>query len=183
MQKTATFIRVIDAIAYGLSKTGYILGALMLAFMTALITVDVLGRYLFGMPTYIATEVSGYLMAAMVFLGLGWTSRMGQQIEVTIAIDPLKKKTRDWIKFATLTASVVFIAWFCVLTITPVVQNIQFNTKSITTLRMPMWIPTVMVPVGFGFLAIQLFAQWLKQAANIIARGTPCPTENESCSG
>ena len=63
-------IRVINSVAVAIGWIGNTAGSVMLAFMTALITVDVLGRYLFGAPTYIATEVSGYLMAAMVFMGL-----------------------------------------------------------------------------------------------------------------
>lgn len=175
MTNSRTIIEIIDTISLWIGRIGNIGGSIMIAFMAGLITVDVLGRFLFGMPTYIATEVSGYLMAAMVFLGLAWTSRMGQQIEVTIVVDLLSAGARYWVKFATLTISVVFAAWFCILTIEPVVQNLRFNSTSITTLRMPMWIPTLFVPVGLGMLAIQLFSQWLKQIVNIMAFGSPCP--------
>lgn len=180
MGKTNVVFLVTDAIAYWCSLIGNVLGSIMVAGMTALITVDVLSRFVFGIPTYIATEVSGYLMAGMVYLGLAWTSRMGQQIEVTIAIDPLSKKKKGWIKFATLTVSVAFVVWLCILTTQPVIQNIQFHTTSITQLKMPIWIPTICVPIGLGMLAIQLFSQWLKQTANIITLGDPSagPTED-----
>ena len=175
-------IRVINSVAVALGWIGNTAGSVMLAFMTVLITVDVLGRYLFGAPTYIATEVSGYLMAAMVFMGLARISRSGQQIEVTIFLDRLPPSARKWIRFSTLTASLIFIAWFAWLTIDPVRQNLEFGSRSITPLKMPMWVPTLFVPLGLGILSIDLLARWLTQLENIILHGGPYadePSEQE----
>ena len=166
-------IRGLNSLALILGWIGNIAGSAMLAFMTLLITVDVIGRYLFGTPTYIATEVSGYLMAAMVFMGLARISRSGQQIEVTILLDRLPGKVKSWIKFSTLTASLIFIAGFAVLTIGPVRQNLEFASRSITPLKMPMWIPTLFIPLGLGLLSIDLLSRWLSQLESIILCGRP----------
>jgi TRAP-type C4-dicarboxylate transport system permease small subunit len=173
MPEQRKVIGAIQAFAYRLGRVGNIGGSIMIALMTGLITVDVLGRYLFGAPTYIATEVSAYLMAAMVFLGLAWVSRVGHQIEVTVIIDRLPKAAIMWIKFATLSASLFFVAWFTLLTVRPVVQNLQFKTISITPLKTPMWIPTIFVPLGLSLLAVELLAQWLPQIVNIFSIGHP----------
>jgi TRAP-type C4-dicarboxylate transport system permease small subunit len=170
-------IRVLNSLAVALGWFGNTAGSVMLAFMTLLITVDVLGRYLFGSPTFIATEVSGYLMAAMVFLGLARISRTGQQIEVTILLDRMPDKPRKWVRFSTLTVSLIFIAWFAVLTIGPVRQNLDFGSRSITPLKMPMWIPTLFIPIGLGLLSVDLLARWLIQLENIMVRGAPYPDE------
>jgi hypothetical protein len=42
---------------------------------------------------------------------------------------------------------------------------------------MPMWIPTLFIPVGLGLLSIELLSQWLSQLENIILRGRPCIDE------
>jgi len=175
MSRKSGLVEGIDRLASGMGRLGSIGGSIMIALMTGLITVDVLGRFLLGVPTYIATEVSGYLMAALVFLGLARISRIGQQIEVTVIIDRLPAGAAVWIRFATLTAASAFIVWFCLLTIQPVLQNIDFRTTSITPLKTPMWIPTLFVPLGLALLVMELFSQWLRQAVNIVTFGRPYP--------
>jgi TRAP-type C4-dicarboxylate transport system permease small subunit len=141
---------------------GRFLGALSIALMTGLITADVVGRYLLGMPTYVATEFSGYLCVVITFVGLSYVSRMGRQIEVTILIDRLPARLRRILKLCTHSAALFFVCYFAYETLTPTVFDFRLGTRSLTFVHTPLWVVNGFVPLGLTMLAVEMMAQWLR---------------------
>jgi len=127
-------------------------GQVLILFMTLLITVDVLGRATLGKSTLIATELSGYTLVAVVFLGLAYTLKMGRHISVEIITSRLPERKRMQLETAIYILGAIFMAWLTWTTWEPVIRNLQ--THSITTLQTPMWIPYLFIPVGSGMLTL-----------------------------
>ena len=140
---------------------GSVSGAAFIFLMTLLITIDVLGRAI-GMPSYIADEMSGYLLIGIVFLGLGYTQRKGKHIQITILTRNLSGRKRRIIEIATLLLALVFIGWFTFSTIAPVIQNYQVNATSLSIIATPLWIPWLLIPLGLAILAIELIVELIQ---------------------
>lgn len=143
------------------SSIGGITGATFIFLMTLLITVDVLGRAV-GMPTYVADEMSGYMLVGIVFLGLAYTQRKGKHIQITILTRRLSPRKRELLDIAILMAVVIFISWLTWSTVGPVIQNYAVNATSLTLIRTPLWIPWLFIPLGLAMLAIELMVELIK---------------------
>lgn len=153
---------VLDHVAGICSWVGRFLGGLGIAFMTGLITVDVLGRYLLGMPTYVATEFSEYLCVIITFIGLSYVSRTGRQIEVTILYDRFPPRFQRYVKVFTQTLALAFVSYFAYETALPTILDFRLATRSLTFVHTPLWLIGASVPLGLGMLGMETLAQWLQ---------------------
>lgn len=129
--------------------------------MTLLTTVDVLGRA-GGKPTYVADEMSGYALVAIVFLGLGYTQRKGGHIQIIILARRLSQRKRQLLDIAILTVVLIFISWVTWHTAGPVIQNYVLNATSLTMVATPLWIRWLFIPLGLGILTIELMVELIK---------------------
>lgn len=129
--------------------------------MTILITIDVLGRYFFGMPTMVAVEISGYLLVGLVYLGLVYTASVDRNIVIEIFISRLGHVRRKQLENIVLFVSVVFSAWLVWFTLGPVIMDFSLGTKSLTGTNIPIWLPSALIPVGFGLLTVNLLAKFV----------------------
>jgi len=159
--------RYFDLFSKYLYRISAISGQVLIFGMTLLITVDVLGRATIGKTTLVATEVSGYALVAIVFLGLAYTLQTERHVRIELLTRRLSPKRRQQLEIAVLTLSMVFIAWFTWATMGPVIQNYITHHVSITFLHAPMWIPYLFVPVGAGMLAIGLLIEIIGKIRNL----------------
>lgn len=135
-------------------------GATVLA-MAFLIPIDVLGRYLFGKPTLIAVEVSGYLLVGLVFLGLVYTAHVNRNITVDLLTDMLRPVVRKKLRDAVTICTALFSAWLAWFTLDPVRMDFSLGTTSLTGTAIPIWVPSAMIPLGFSLLAVKLLARFI----------------------
>ena len=139
-----------------LTRVSGIFAQSLLFVMTALITVDVVLRATSGTSTLISNELSGYLLLGIVFLGLAHTERAGRHIEINLITRMLPIRTRQYLEVVALLIAVAFVFWLCRVTIDPVVKTYITQARRPTHLGTPLWIPYLIIPVGFGLFGIEL---------------------------
>jgi tripartite ATP-independent transporter DctM subunit len=124
------------------------LGAALLLSMTAMVCWEIAARFLFNRPTSWVTEISPYLLVAIVFIGLAVTERRNGHIQVELlvtALSPSRQHRLDllahWIGLLFLLAA----AW----------QMTLFNhseyvhdSRDWGLLSTPQWIPQLPVTLG-----------------------------------
>lgn len=91
--------------------------ATVLASMMLLTVADVVLRYLFNKPIYGSVEITQYLLATVVFAGLGLVTRHRGHIEVTLFEGVLKRYVPRFYRFvsaASNLAGIVFITYLMV---------------------------------------------------------------------
>ena len=135
------------------------LAAAAILAMTLLITLDVTGRYLFGRPTLIAVEMSGYLLVAMVFLGLAYTDHRGRHIQIAILTSRLPPRGQAVLGMVNTAIASAFCLWLAWLTLQPVLLDRAFGTVSLTGTRTPIWIPSAAIPLGLALVGLHLLAR------------------------
>jgi C4-dicarboxylate transporter DctQ subunit len=133
--------------------------ALLLAVMTLVSFSQVVARYVFNYSFVWALELVTFLFAWMIFLGMSYGVRVGSHIGVDALVKVLKPRTARIVGavaalFCIAYAVIVFIGgWVYVAKM----YEIGIEAQDIP---IPQWIPRLVLPIGFGLLAIR-FAEVL----------------------
>ncbi|MCW5737727.1 MAG: TRAP transporter small permease [Enhydrobacter sp.] len=108
----------------------------------------------------VTDEIAGYLNAAAIFFGLAWTLREGGFIRVEILYDRAVgnlKRALIWLNVLTAAAFTATILWVCVR---HVVYAYDRDTRAISIIETPEWIPQSVMVLGLAILLLQLVA-WI----------------------
>ena len=154
-------VRCLEALSDG---AGYAAGITVFG-LTLLIAAGVFSRRVLGSPLLSVDEVSGYLLLAIVFLGLAHTMKAGGHIRSDIVLAHVPAGVRGGLEvLATLLAFLFALAlaggnWVLVA------EYYGRGTLSFKYLQIPLWIPASLLVVGVIILLLQLVAQFLRQVA------------------
>lgn len=135
------------------------MAVVILFLMMLLIVVDVIGRYFFDSPTYVADEISGYALVAIVFLAVANTQRLGKHMVVTVVTTHLSSTKRKWLELSTNIISLSFLIWFTWSTTMGVLESYNLQSVSHGVINTPYWIPKLLLPIGLSLFSMQIFLQ------------------------
>jgi len=137
--------------------TGYLAGALFFG-LAFFVTYDVLARKwgsLVGLPTTRVTdEISGYILVLAATWGLAYTLRTDAHVRIDVLLPHMPPRLRAladrlaWLVMAAFAALVAWRIWILVE------DSWQTGIRSPTYLLMPLWVPQVILGVGFSLLAV-----------------------------
>ncbi|MGB3289873.1 MAG: TRAP transporter small permease [Burkholderiaceae bacterium] len=125
--------------------------ALLLAAMTLVTFGQVVARYIFNYSFVWALELSTYLFAALIFLGISYGVRVGAHIGVDALIKVLPKAVSSKIAVAATLLCLLYAAivlagsWIYVSKI----YDIGILAQD---LPIPQWVPRLVMPIGFALL-------------------------------
>ncbi|MFC2009221.1 TRAP transporter small permease subunit [Chloroflexota bacterium] len=140
-------------------STSLLLGRLGLAIMVALISLEVVARYVFKHSLGGVDEFSGYLLVAVVFLGLASTAGSDAHIRVEIVTTRLQAQRQRWLRVATMVLFLGFCIILTKLSYDFAAYNYVRHLRSSYIWRTPLWIPVSAMPVGFAMLSVVLAAR------------------------
>ena len=141
---------------------GYISGAFALLMMF-IIGYNVLMRHVFDDPTIWADEVSCYLLVGITFLGAAYTLTVDGHVRIETLVDRLRPKTRKWSEFVTDVLSLVFLVIFARQAYWLVKDSYVSVKISATLLRIPLYLPQLLLAAGLTWLCLQLLAHILRR--------------------
>lgn len=152
-------MRFLRCLSDVLTSVGENLAKLSFLFMVALVTFDVLTRYLFNRSTMMADEVGGYLLVAITFFGAAFTLRQNMQIKVTVVTERFSSRLRNGIALVADIIGLVFVLMVVWLSSKLVWESFVTSSKSNTYMETPMFIPGLVVPIGMGILSMAILYQ------------------------
>lgn len=158
--------RVVRAVETISEAAGYLAAAGVLA-LTALIASSVIARRIFGSPILAADELSGYLLLAIVFLGLAYTMKAGGHIRVDILLAHVPPRARAGLDALATILAVAFTLALLGGTWALVAAYYQHGTLSFKYLQIPLWIPGALLVIGAALLVLQLVAQLLQKLSRV----------------
>lgn len=132
----------------------------------AMLTWEVLARYLFNAPTVWAAELSQLLLIWGVFLGAAVLLRDGRHIAITMLTGRLGRRGRLLSEALALTVVMLFAAWVAWHGAIIAVDNFVRGRSSGTMMNLPNWIAEIALPLGFGLLAAQALVNLLRLSAS-----------------
>ena len=140
--------------------TGLATGAVLVALVT-LVCLEALLRGGFNYSLGFAEELTGYGVVFMTFFGAALSLRGASMFQVHFLLDQWPEGTRRWlIRVFVLVALVicVILAW---KTKDLTLSSFSRGKFAPTVLRTPLWIPQLILPLGFSVLALFLVEQML----------------------
>jgi C4-dicarboxylate transporter, DctQ subunit len=142
-----------------LSRAAAALASVAYAVLTAAVFVGVVFRYVFVSPLGWTEELTRFLLVWCVMLGMAYTLQQGRHIRITTLTRNFSPKVQRVLEFACDIIAMVVLSVF-------VFKSYQFSafTKDIGevtqgTLRIPLWLSNMALPLGGGLFIIQYLAE------------------------
>lgn len=145
------------------------LGAVSVASLLGIIIFEVVSRYVFNSPTYWVTELSTYLVIAMVFLTSGWAYKRSEHIRIEFVVDLLPAGLRPKVTSLAEWLGVTFVVLSTWQMSLYLFSEYLADSRSWGLLSVPLWIPQVPIVAG---LSVFLMAM-LKRMNDETAESTP----------
>lgn len=128
--------------------------ALLLAAMTGVTFMQVVARYVFNYSYVWAVELTGVMFAWLIFLGMSYGVRVGAHIGIDTLVKALGPRAA---RAVGIVASAACVAYALII----MVGGIQYVRKMhevgilMQDLPFEQWIPRLVLPLGFGLLALR----------------------------
>jgi TRAP-type C4-dicarboxylate transport system permease small subunit len=151
-------LRAIDAV----NAAGAAVAALSCLALAVMLIVEVLTTSFLAWSQPWAVEYSGYLLAATLFAGSGWTLRQGGHIRVTLLTQALPEAARRW---ADLLGSVFalgvagFMTYACA---GYALRSLERGSVSFYPSRTPLFWPQAVLALGLALLTLALLARAIR---------------------
>jgi TRAP-type mannitol/chloroaromatic compound transport system permease small subunit len=137
--------------------------------------VNALMRKVFSLSSNAYLEAQWYLFSAVFLLGAGYTLLRGEHVKIDIVFSRFSRRTQVAIEiFGTL----VFLMPFALATLyiswPAVVAKLMSGEVSQNEGGLLLWPAWILIPIGFGLLALQGFSELMKRIA-FLAGKAPDP--------
>ncbi|MEI4487360.1 TRAP transporter small permease [Frigidibacter sp. MR17.14] len=176
---TATRSPILKAFCLGLTALRRLVDAvalLLLAYMACAILAQIVGRYFFNYSIAWSEETATFAQIWLTLLGAGIAMRHNQHVGVDVLVRKLPRPVQQACGFAGLALGAWFLATVVVGSLS--MLAIGFMIKS-PALRMPMAVPYMALPVGFGYFLLEFVIATIPRALRPETIGAT-PDETES---
>lgn len=143
MKTLSNFIESVEKIA----------SIILIASITLILFFSVIFRYFLDAPIYWASEASIFMMAWVTFLGGSLGLKYRTQASITFLVDRFSSKGKHLMNIVTHILILIALAILIYYSYGWISSLSQ--TKS-SSMRIPMWIPYLSVPVGLTFAFIHI---------------------------
>ena len=151
-------ILIIDRLSDLLAK----ISALVLGLMTVLILLEIFLWNVFQKTTLIADEYSAYGLAALVFLGCGYTLKEKGHIRIELVLNRLPGRLSQGLKFVAGCISTLLLGYITWELGRMTFSAWHYGSTSGTLTATPLWIPQSLVVIGAGMFTLQMAVETLK---------------------
>ena len=124
--------------------------------MVLLITLEVVGRKLFGFSTLVADEFSGYLLVVATFMGAAYTLKMKGFTRMEVIYNRFRDRGRWIIDLVFSLVSLIFLIIICYWLWVHITSSYRSRLTSISILQTPLFIPQLFMGIGVSFLLFEV---------------------------
>lgn len=149
-------MNVFRTTATGLGRFGYLLAALILVFISCAVIMEVFSRAVIGHSIEWVTEISGYLLAAALFMGLGRVYETAGHVNMPIIIEKFGALGQARFLFLADIVVAIFAVILAWQTGKLTLDSFQFNWRSSTSLETPLFIPQGLMFLGSCIFFIEV---------------------------
>ncbi len=155
-------VRWISDHALSLAGWGYVL-------MTLIIGFDVLARRLLGFSTEATAELTGYLLAIGMTLGLAGTLFDRAHVRIDVLVQRLPLRWRVWLHLFALAALLVVAGFMGFGAVSLALDSAQLGATDLSALRTPLVVPQGLWAGGFVLLVLAVLAIGARSLAQLAA--------------
>jgi TRAP-type C4-dicarboxylate transport system permease small subunit len=152
-------VRRLGRLAEALSDLGAGLAGVATLLLALMVAAGVVARRGLGAPLLFVEELSGYLVAGIVFLGLAHTFRTGGHIRVEVLLGRTRGPLRRFLQRGALALAVLWAALVLGGTARLVHEYLTQQVRSFAYLQTPLWMPGLAMVLGAALLLLQCLAR------------------------
>ena len=145
------FMKVINKI----TTSGGIIGGIIFGAMALETFYSVLMRYVFRDPAFWSEEITRYLLTWGTMAAMAFAMMKRRHIRTRVLLDRVSPKTRALLELFTDVVALVLLVVFIYTSSNLALNTFLIGKKSITSLRFPLWIPQIALPIGGIFFFLQ----------------------------
>jgi C4-dicarboxylate transporter DctQ subunit len=142
-----------------LIKMGAYISGLFIIATTFMIFFEVISRWLFNKPTIWATELSIYAIIGSCFFGSAYAVRTYSHITVDLLINNVNDRLKTLLAYLSNALGLVFSLIFTFYGFHHAFNTFELGVTSASLLRIPMFLPELMLPVGGVLLCLAFTLQ------------------------
>jgi TRAP-type C4-dicarboxylate transport system permease small subunit len=146
-------LKIIDR----LTTLSAVIGGVLIAVMTAIVTIAVITRYLLRQPLGWSEEASIYLMIWAIFLGTAYTLKHDAHIGVDLLMNRLSPRIKLFFHCFHYLTGLLFLSILFFKGIDMINLSIMLDSRSIAT-DFPLYLVQLAVPVGAALLILQIIS-------------------------
>lgn len=147
-------MRLYNAILDWLIKACAVAACLFLAFMTVAISLEVVLRSFFRTTMQFTDEYSGYMVLATCALGVAYCRERNALLTVDFVVKRLSPRVRAKLDFIYGLAALAFCLMLLYYITNFWLTTIERKLTAATMQHTPLWIPQMLLPIGFGLLCL-----------------------------
>lgn len=155
---TQSYIRTVERVSRGL---GLLSVALLIAAMVVVCQL-IFMRYVFRAPTIWHTDFVVYAATASIFLGAPYVLMTKGHVGIDVIDMVLSARTRRVFHFVGGLLGLTFCAAMFVASMIYFIEALHGGWETPGVWKIPLWMPMVPMPVGFGLLTLQYVAELIK---------------------
>jgi C4-dicarboxylate transporter DctQ subunit len=155
MKKARKAVELTPAIIDRLSEALALMGGVVVLLVTLMITYAVVARKVFNAPLGLSVELSNYAVIAIVFLPLAWIQAQRRHVSVDLITSRLSPRKQTVLDIFASVLCFVFCALLAWKSGGVAWKSYQMALVSATTLRVPLFIPQAIVPIGSLLISLQ----------------------------
>ena len=154
----ARILHIIDTLNDWLAKGS----AIILGLMTILILVEISLWNTLKVTTLVADEYSAYGLAAIIFLGAGYTLKEKGNIRITLVLNLLPNRLATLITALATSGTTFFMGYMVWQLYRMTASAHHYGSTSGTLTATPLWIPQTVMVIGAIFFALQMMVESLR---------------------
>ena len=151
-------ISIIDCLSDLLAK----LSALVLGLMTCLILLEIFLWNIFKKTTLIADEYSAYGLAALIFLGCGYTLKEKGHIRIELILNLLPEGLARFLKIVAGSISTLLLGYITWQLGRMTFSAWHYGSTSGTLTATPLWVPQALIVIGAAMFTLQMAVETVK---------------------
>ena len=150
-----------------LSSIAAALAGLGIIVSIVLVVTGVIGRYILNLAILFIDEYTGYLLVLTTFLGLAYTLRTDGHIDVDLVVRHLPPRIKSGFRIVTTSIALVLTILLTIYTGDKTWSAYRMGSIATSPLETPLFVPQLVIPIGFGLLAVSLFTYLWKMVRAI----------------
>jgi len=142
---------------------------ILLGGMTIMGTVDVLGRYLVNHPLKGTYETFGFLMPALILLGMAFTQEAREHVRIDLVINRMPPRAKTAVQIVT---DIVELGITALIFRGGLMTMLYYKDlgKLVDTIQIPLWPTWIVIPIGAGAMLIVVVLQIIEGAMTLASQ-------------
>ena len=162
---------IIVGLAAAASRISGVIAGICILVVALSVSYEVVLRFLFNAPTEWVNEISVYLVLISAFLGFAPALAAGKHINVDLLTSKLSPQVNRPLKLICSLIGLVFSLVFLVTSTEMTLNSYELGLLSTSTLRVPLYLPQMAMPIGFFILSLQFIANLVDPGAGAASKG------------